>query len=163
MPLLLIPFLMMMGCDSNADIDPEAILGTGSWMWEDLNEGDSLPVIQGPQGGFHLLGSVRLRGVGAGDYTNVSDATNPTTTFEVLWNGENLTPDSEFTQGIRPAPKHAKPWTHEMVGRFAILDIEADDELDGVDVEFSVTVTDVNGLSATDSLMVKTYADELNQ
>ena len=127
-------------------------------MWEDLSEGDRIPIIQGPQGGFHLLGSVRVKGLEDGDHTDLEDSKNPTTVFEVWYDGVNYTPDSSFTQGIRPAPKEADPWTNEMVGRFAILDIEADDELDEVDLEFVVTVTDVNGIEVSDRRTLRAYA-----
>ena len=132
-------------------------------MWEDLEDGDRIPVIQGPQGGWHLLGSVRMMGLEAGDHTDLQNAKNPTTQFEVWYEGTNYTPDSSYTQGVRPGPSDAAPFSHEMVGRFAILDIRSDDELDEVDVEFRVTVTDVKGRSASDSRNLRAYAYELNQ
>jgi hypothetical protein len=142
---------------------PQVLLGAGSWQWEPLSGGDRIPIIQGPQGGFHLLGSLRAVGLDAGDHTDLDNPSNPTTTFSVWFDGRNYTPNASFTQGIRPAPTDAPEWSHEMIGRFAILDIEADDELDEAALEFSVTVEDVDGRRATDSLQVTAYIYEFNQ
>jgi len=144
------------------DTTPQAILGTGSWQWEPLEEGDGIPVILGPQGGYHLLGSVRMKGMIPGDFNDLDDPKNPTTAFEVRVDGELLTPDSVFVQGVRPAPESVTPWTHEMLGRFTILDIESDSELDDVSITFSVTVTDHTGTSASDQLTLQAYPYELN-
>ena len=59
-------------------------LGTGEWDWEPISEGDEIPVIQGPQGGFHFLASVRVSGIDAGSADDLSDPRNLTTTFWVL-------------------------------------------------------------------------------
>ncbi len=77
--------VVLLGCTDPEE--PKAILGTGSWMWEDLPKDNAIPVIQGPQGGFHLLGSVRTKGVEAGDHSNLDEPKNPTTTFEVIVDG----------------------------------------------------------------------------
>ena len=129
---------------------PEAKLGTGEWEWSELSDGDEIPVIQGPQGGFHLLGSVRVRGIEPGDPDSLGDADNPTTTFEVWVDGEQLAPTAVYVQGLEPVLEAESAWSHEMVGRFAILDIESDDVLDGVDVDFEVQVLDVHGVAVRD-------------
>ena len=49
-----------------------------------------------------------------------------------------------------------------MVGRFAILGIGSDDELDGEDVLFRVTVTDSEGVSLTDEKTVTCFPDPRN-
>lgn len=160
MRLSLLLSVLLLGCE--VDTVPEALLGTGSWEWQPLEDGEGIPVILGPQGGYHVLGSVRLKGLVPGNVNDLEDPKNPTTTFSVQVDGTNLTPGSVFVQGIRPAPESVRPWTHEMLGRFAILDIESDQELNEVPIVFSVTVTDHTGLSVSDEMTLQAYPYELN-
>jgi hypothetical protein len=44
-------------CESAA---PTAVIGTGEYAWEALAPGDEITMVHGPQGGWHILGSVRL-------------------------------------------------------------------------------------------------------
>jgi len=157
--------LVLLGCgqqEDGPDVDPAVLLGTGEWLWEPLGDGDPMPVIQGPQGGHHLLGSVRLVGLDPGDPENLSDPNNPTTTFSVLLDGVNLTPNASYLQGIDPVTETSSGWDHEMIGRFAILDIADDSELDGLTLRFEVQVEDTNGRSATDGLEIVAYPDPRN-
>ena len=137
-------------------------LGTGEWEWEPISDGGELPVIQGPQGGFHFLASVRVSGIVAGSADDLSDPRNPTTTFWVLSDDENLAPSSRFIQGLDEAPESAQPFRHEMVGRFVIMDIASDDELDGVEVELGVQVEDVEGEVLSESMMLTAYPHPFN-
>ena len=160
MPLLLA--LLLFGCQPETPITPAAVIGTGEWDWESLANGDEVPVIQGPQGGYHLLLSVRVAGVAGGDPGNIDDSDNPTTTFTVEYLDTNLSPNAHYTQGLETAPDSAHPFSHEMVGRFAILGIESDDELDDATLNVSVSVTDVHGVTVSDTRSVLTYPDPLN-
>ncbi len=145
------------------DEAPEIIeLGTGEWEWASLGEAGELPVIQGPQGGFHFLGSVRVSGIEAGSPDDLSDLRNPTTTFWVIKDGTHLAPSSRFVQGLDPAPEDAHPYQYEMVGRFVIMDIESDDELDGVEVEMGVRIEDVDGVVLESSATILSYPHPLN-
>ena len=40
--------------------DPIVTIGTGAYEWEDLAAGDGLVMVHGPQGGWHMLGSVHV-------------------------------------------------------------------------------------------------------
>jgi hypothetical protein len=144
------------------DVQPQVLLGTGEWDWEPLEEGDLMPVIQGPQGGHHLLGSVRIRGLESGDPGQLGDKSNPTTRFTVRLTGENLTPHSTYVQGLDPLDSEDSEWAHEMIGRFAILDVEDDSELDGLTLEFEVQVEDIDGRKASNALHVVAYPDPRN-
>jgi hypothetical protein len=144
--------------DSAAPLEPAVQLGTGEWEWQDLH--DEINVILGPQGGYHILGSVRTRGLVAGDPENLGEPTNPTTHFEVLFNDEDLIISSDYVQGLEPIDD--AEWTHEMVGRFAILSIASDDELDGEDVLFRVTVTDTDGLELSAERTLNCFPDPRN-
>lgn len=157
--------LALLGCEPQQaapDVDPAVLLGTGEWSWEPLSDGDSLSVIQGPQGGHHLLGSVRLVGLEPGDPEDLSSANNPTTTFSVILDGVNLTPTANYLQGIDPVHASDSDWEHEMIGRFAILDIADDSELDGLTLRFEVKIEDIHGRTASDGLEILAYPDPRN-
>ena len=49
-----------------------------------------------------------------------------------------------------------------MLGRFAILVIESDDELDGIELLFEVVVEDVNGTVVGDYLNLVAYPHPYN-
>ena len=160
MSLLLI---LIMACEEAASPIPiDAQIGTGEWEWSELEEGGDIPVIQGPQGGFHLLGSVRVSGIETGDADTLSATNNPTTSFFVWVDGTNLTPGASYTQGLDSSSNLDDSYTHEMLGRFAILDIESDDELDGIELLFEVVVEDVNGTVVGDYLNLVAYPHPYN-
>ena len=138
------------GCESSAT--PEVEIGTGEIEFQPLDDGDMLDIIQGPQGGFHLLGSLRVKGIEAGDRSDLESPDNPTVIFAVDHEGVELITIGSITQGLNAAPLSQLPFTHQMTGRFAILDIAADDELDGETVQFSVSVADSNGVEVFDSV-----------
>ena len=142
--------------------DPLIELGTGEWEWESLEDVTEMPIIQGPQGGFHFLGSVRVSGIYPGDAKNLADPNNPTTAFSVLFNGEDITMSATYTQGLEQAPSAAEPFRHEMVGRFVIVDILADEELENAEVELGVTVTDVFGTELHATQQVAVYPHPFN-
>lgn len=132
--------------------DPVAVLGTGELEFEPLADGDEIYVVLGPQGGYHLNGSVRVQGVAPGNPDDLLDPDNPTTEFRAFAGDRRVDAGgASYTQGLDPAPD---PYHGQMVGRRVILDILDDAELDGAAVRFEVTVTDVYGNSASASVMV---------
>lgn len=135
------------------DATPPAVtLGTGAREFAPLAPDAELLVIQGPQGGFHLLGSVRVVGLEPGDRDNLASPDNPTTEFRVLRAGVRIDARvARYTQGLAPV---AGTDQHEMVGRFVILDIPDDALLDGVELRFEVEVADTLGAHASDSRML---------
>ena len=153
----------LVGCDPSAGLpevtlDPAIELGTGEAEFQDLVDGDDLIVIRGPQGGYHFLGSVRIAGIDPGDPTALGSPDNPTVTFQATINGAELAPYASYTQGLRAIEEDelealailGAPWTHEMVGRFAILDIADDDEIVGEEVRFEVRFDAITGESYSD-------------
>ena len=167
MPLLL---TLWLGCgpadgpstESAPAVPPAIEMGTGEWDWEALEDGQEIDVIQGPQGGFHLLGSVRVAGIAAGTADDLGDPDNPTTRFWVMHEGVDLAPSSVFIQGLDASPQDASPFTHQMVGRFVIMDIAADDELDGVEIVFGVSVEDVDGVRVEAEMTLTAVPHPLN-
>jgi hypothetical protein len=125
-------------------------LGTGEIEFESLANGDDIFVIQGPQLGYHLVGSVRVSGVNPGNPADLGDESNPTTTFRVYRDGTRIDANgARYVQGLRAVDGANQV---EMIGRFVILDIQSDQELANVSLEFEVTVTDVDGNSGSDRL-----------
>jgi hypothetical protein len=134
--------------------DPAAVIGTGELEFEPLAGGDDIYVVQGPQGGFHLNGSVRVQGVAPGNPDDLVDPDNPTTEFRAFVGDVRVDAGgARYTQGLDPAPA---PYHGQMVGRRVILDILDDAELDGATVRFEVTVSDVYGNSASAEVTVTT-------
>ncbi|MCB9792457.1 MAG: hypothetical protein H6741_06980 [Alphaproteobacteria bacterium] len=164
MPLLLI----LLGCaDSASDtaptpLEPALELGTGEIEWAPLVDGQDLNVIQGPQGGFHVLASVRVGGVEAGDGDDLGSPLNPTVVFSAIHDGEDITLTGEYTQGLDEIVGDVEGFTHELIGRFLILDIPADDVLDGETLEMHVRFSDVNGVTLEDQTSVRCYPDPRN-
>ncbi len=137
-------FAQLIAC---ASVDgPMIDLGTGEYSFEPLSDGDEIDIIYGPQGGFHLLGSARIAEIEAGEHKNLNNPRNPTTLFEAEIGGEQLVMSPSFTQGYEPFATEGG-WTHQTVGRLAILDISDDDYLAGKEVVFSVVITDADGNS----------------
>ena len=97
-------------------VEPGILLGTGEYEFEALGDGDEIDIVYGPQGGYHLLGSIRIKGLEAGDDADLSNESNPTTRFEIIANDMQLVMSPPFTQGY-PNVVDDVDWTHEMVGR----------------------------------------------
>ncbi len=150
---LLLILVFVAGCAS----EPALVLGTGEIDFQEVDNGASMPIIQGPQGGFHLLASFLVLGVEAGDRQNLGDENNPSITLDVDHEGDSIILISPFVQGLEEAPLSARPWTHQLLGRFAILDIVVDDELDGETVTLSARVDDAHGVTVSDSVSVDLY------
>lgn len=57
---------MLIGCGGEEEPEPDAslIVGTGEVAFEDTKSIDGVPLIAGPQGGYHIWVAVRCRGVG---------------------------------------------------------------------------------------------------
>ncbi len=142
--------------------EPRIELGTGEWEWETLDGVTEMPIIQGPQGGFHFLGSVRVSGIEPGDPKDLANADNPTTAFSVLLEGEDITMSATYIQGLDQTPDADQMFRHQMVGRFVIVDILTDEELVGSDIELAVTVTDVLGTELSASKQVSVYPHPYN-
>ena len=148
-------------CGDTDSGPPIATLGTGDTAFEPLSDGDTIFVIQGPQGGFHVLGSVRVSGIDPGDPDDLQDPSNPTTTFRVFMGADRVDLDaSSYTQGLDPVADSSQ---HEMIGRLVILDIQSDDELDGASLRVQVEVTPAAGLGAIDERMLIAAPHPANQ
>jgi hypothetical protein len=143
-----------------AEAEPAIELGTGEIEFEPLSDGGEIEVVRGPQGGYHLLGSVRVAGIDPGNTEDLSDRSNPTTTFQVFEGERSLAPFASFTQGIGEGS--SAQWPYEMIGRLVVLDIDSDAELDGHQVRFEVQVRSAGGVELTDARTLTVVPHPLN-
>ena len=120
------PVFLLLALAACEDPEPGIEVGTGEREFEPLEDGDDILIIQGPQGGFHVLGSFLVTGVEAGDTDNLFDPDNPTMHFTVREEGDRVDVSNPFIQGLDDGPGRGE---HQVTGRFVFLDIEADDEL----------------------------------
>lgn len=150
------------GKDSDVvpDYDPAVEIGTGEDVFEPVADGGTVYVVFGPQGGYHLLGSLRAQGIVPGDTDRLDEPTNPVTTFRVFRDGAPIDTGLTYQQGLDPVP--GEPGIYSMIGRFLILDITDDAELDGVELEMEVEVTDADGVVVTDRRRVVGEPHPLN-
>ncbi len=145
--------VLLAGCPAG-DEEPGLVLGTGEVEFEAITDGDVLQVIRGPQGGYHMLGSLLVKGIEAGNPDDLASDRNPTMSFDVEHDGDSIILLDAFTQGLDEAPSREAPYTHQLVGRFVVLD-RTDSQLDGETVTFSARIDDVNGLSVEDTVEVE--------
>ncbi len=149
--LAAILLLSAQGCSASpkqvADAEPPSLeLGTGTGAFEVLEDGDDIFIVQGPQGGYHFFGALRARNVNPGDSEDLSDSSNPTTTFEAFVGDARIDGMfSTYRQGLEVSNGYA-----EMIGRQVILDILDDEDLDGATVRFGVRFEDVDGVMLSD-------------
>ncbi len=140
---------------------PDVRVGTGELAWEALGEGDALTVVHGPQGGYHVLGSVRTAGLNPGT-GELDDPSNPTVTFQLTQEGVPLAPFAVSRQGLDALDPARDGATHELIGRLVILDISDDDEVVDREATLEVVVEDAGGLVLTDERTVMLRAHPLN-
>jgi hypothetical protein len=101
------------------------------------------------------LTSLRVHDIAPGDRGDLSEPTNPTLTLDVTdEDGDSWIAIGPITQGLDPSPLDERPFTHQMTGRFAILDILDDDELAGQSVDLSVHITADNDIELSDSVHI---------
>jgi len=151
--------LAAQGCEPP---EPAFEIGTGELEFEVLADGDEILVIHGPQGGYHLLASLRAVGIEAGSHDSLGDPDNPTMELKVEHDGQQLVVNGLFTQGLVPPNSPGSNWSHQTLGRLAILDITDDSELAGEEVVFSATITPVSGPVFTDSRTLRVEPHPFN-
>lgn len=122
-------------------------VGSGIEGFEPLVDGDSIFIIEGPQGGRHVFGHARITGMEPG----ASRADGPETTFSVhTLDGTRLSAD---------LPPFTEPYVEEggaftlPSGRFVFIEVPAAEILDTT-VVLGVQVKDRNGVSGEDARRV---------
>lgn len=84
--LALLGGVLLAGCGGEAAA-PFFEVGTGESAFEALGEGATVPLIHGPQGGYHVWIGVRHRGLGPGDIVLEYGAVDPVTGEGLMFPG----------------------------------------------------------------------------
>lgn len=143
------------GCAAN---EPRIEVGTGASAFEDLSPGDPVVMVHGPQGGWHLLGSVRA--------WNMTDVVQIHFLVTVEETGAVVADNSLYVQMIR-----REECLGEYPGMYAYLNVTdlADGELDTPPellsyetLVFEATVTDQDGRVAESSVTITATPDPVD-
>ncbi len=132
-----------------------ADLGAGEDFYEPLADGDPILIVFGPQGGYHLDGSVRVAGVDPGDpELPPGDPAHPQTTFEVRREDGSLASGVPgdlraltYREALRPTCAEG---VFQMAGREIFLAF-TDRDLDGETLTITVTVQDPDGITVSNA------------
>ena len=148
-------------CDEGGPTPKTALeLGTGTDFFEPLDEGDRVWVVFGPQGGYHLDGSLRALGIEAGDPERPDQTDNPLVWFRVFDGGLQLANQS-LRMGLFPVA--GADGVYEWVGEQVILSIASDQEVAGRELLFEVELQDAAGNVLVDRRAVMAEPHPLNQ
>lgn len=140
------------GDDAPSEVDAAIVpatveVGSSLEAFEPLNEGDTIFLVEGPQGGRHVFGHARITGMEPG----TSRRDGPETTFSVhTLDGTRLSAD---------LPPFTEPYVEEggaftlPSGRFVFIEVPAAEILD-MTVVLGVQVRDRNGVSGEDARRV---------
>ena len=65
---LTLALVACLGCDDDSAPEPATLeLGTGSWRFDPLTDGQQVELVRGAQGGWHIWLSLKTQGVALGD------------------------------------------------------------------------------------------------
>ncbi len=133
--------------DTCFETDASVELGTGWQGFEALDETDTIDVVHGPQGGYHVYYSVR------------PDAMAPIADLSI--EVTDLETNRLLTVGVDPVrlAETEGRCTLEAVGLLAILDIDDSADIEGHAGLIDIEIIDEEGRFATDSVTVVFRAD----
>lgn len=136
-------------CADHAGIEntdePRAELGTGAVTFEELADGDEVPIVWGAQGGVHVWGSVRVEGIYPGPRGADTDETSPRVDFLVEFASRPI----NFETGGPRNFRIRTDGTVEIVGEPVVL-VSPTTSVDR-EVTFSVRVADYCGSEVHDA------------
>lgn len=124
-----------------------AELGTGESVFEPLADGADLPFVRGPQGGWHVLGSVRVRGLTIPRELSTPPEDLPVVRFELLDEGGTA------IAGYTDLPRffrEAIDWEAQLVGELVQFFEDPTTKV-GTAARLEVAVCDLAGELATDA------------
>lgn len=88
-----------------AALEPFVTIGTGTSRYETLTAGESVDIIQGPQGGFHVWGALRAGGI---------DPHGVTLNFG-LYLGDTLVAEAHYEDDLVPTQMPEAPYEYTRV------------------------------------------------
>jgi hypothetical protein len=134
----------------DCDLGPSALeLGTGEDAFVPLSAGDPLPFVLGPQGGYHVYGSLRATGVATGDPDDPFGPQSPLVTFVVTVDGAEVAAVRE-----QPRPLVEGPGGATTVGQLVVFSAVDPTAFDGAAATFSAELSDACGTTLTDERAV---------
>lgn len=132
---------LLAGCPPPCPDPPVSLqIGTGEDAFEPIAA--PLPVVNGPQGGWHVFGSLEGTGLWTGGEDALFDGTAPTVTFGAVAEGfvagyeDLLRPLVDTADGV------------ELAGELLVWDVDEPSVLDGLSATLRATVVDACGVEA---------------
>jgi len=133
------------GCEAAAAYAPTCDIGSGSAAYEQLAEGGPIEVVRGPQGGYHVFGSLRVGGLSTGEGLDLSDPGNPSVTFSV----DGVSGLLGGYTGLQRVFTPAGDGLAELFGEVLILDIDSPEQIVGTEAILRAEVTDSCGTTVS--------------
>ncbi len=135
-------------CELAQEEAPSLEVGTGTVLFEPLDDGGSIEVHQGAQGGFHIYGSLRAQGVHPGTLGDYTDPENPIVAMTVTDS------EGEWFGGYSNLPRPLQGRADgilELVSDVVILAVTRIDDAEFREVDLTVTLTDTCGTQLEDT------------
>ena len=131
---------------------PGAEIGTGTLVFDPLEDGQPLDLIAGIQGGFHFVLHARMAGLEPGDAQQSSHPDNPVTRFRVLDQaGARVDIEEVRTVGYEDV---GDGWHALASGRIVRIANDRVPALYGTEVRIQLRIDDVHGRVAQDEVRV---------
>lgn len=131
------------GCDDLADVQASLEIGTGQLAFEPIGEVTGFE--RGPQGGYHVYGSLRAPGVWSGN-EDAFDETRPVVSFTLVDDAGGFS--GGYLNLVRPMTNNDEG-VAELVGDLVILDISEPSQAEDADVTLAAEVTDACGVTVS--------------
>lgn len=144
-----VALVLLVGCNGACDevVGPPTVeVGTGLATFTPIADGDDLEVVHGPQGGYHVLGSLRASGLWPG----TKPENWPTVAFSLA------SDDGAIVDVVEPGRRRLAEidGALELTAELVVLGITSYEGVDGAPATLSVTVEDDCGNAATDARAV---------
>ena len=143
------------GEDAGVAAGPRVELGGGTSAFEPLTDGDTIELVSGPQGGFHINLTARLY------ETDIEDLLIDYVAVPVGGTAPISMPTELRLNAMRVVPEG----DHLLrAGDFLVMDVTAPAEVVGMELEVTVRITETDGGTASDTrrlLIVDEVMEEL--
>lgn len=133
--------------DGNASELAWIRIGTGARQYESLSPGQRVPIIAGPQGGYHIWGGVAGSGF---------DPVDATMEFVLVLDGEVIG-GTTYLDDLDERTDSSEPevdWRYEYAAVAVIIRDEAPEDVSGRTVTMAVRLTTRDGTELTDNIDV---------
>ena len=140
------PYAVYMACaeaePTDSGVEPWLELGTGETEFVALDNGDEVPLVYGPQGGWHVDTTARFGGIELDGASLTYVATDP---------DDGAVLNYPYDAQLNPSLLQEIDGGWLRLGDRVVFDIGSDEEILGRDVRLEVTLTDAGGASLSAS------------